>query len=72
MNLVGKNLPQARKRLGMNQQDLCNKLLAMNVSIDRASLSKIETGQRRVTDMELLAFSKALNVSVKYLLTGRK
>ena len=38
------------------------------VIIEREAISKIETGDRFVTDYELLVFAKVLGVSVDWLL----
>lgn len=67
-NLIGPSLRKARINLNFTQQDLSNKLEVMAIYIDRASISKIERQKRIVTDYELLALSKVLNVSVNWLL----
>ena len=38
------------------------------VIVEREAISKIETGDRFVTDYELLVFAKVLGVSVDWLL----
>ena len=37
------------------------------VTIEREAVSKIETGDRFVTDYELMVFAKVLNVSMEWL-----
>jgi hypothetical protein len=43
-------------------------LAGVLVSIDRAAIAKIELGQRRVCDFELIALADVLRVDVKWLL----
>jgi len=38
------------------------------MQIDQSGLSKIESGRRPVTDVEVIALAKALKVSVAWLL----
>jgi len=47
---------------------LAARLQIQGIRIERSGLSKIETGRRPVTDIEAVAFAKALKVSVAWLL----
>ena len=38
------------------------------MQVDQSGLSKIESGRRPVTDFEVIALARALNVSVAWLL----
>lgn len=67
-NIIGPALKRARINSRLTQQDLSNKLEIMAVYIDRASISKIEKQKRIVTDYELIALAKVLNVEVNWLL----
>lgn len=67
-NLIGPRLREARTKKGLTQKDLSEKLETHAIYIDRASISKIEKQKRIVTDLELVALSKILNVSVNWLL----
>ena len=66
-NIVGSNVRYLRKKRRMSQQALSNKLELMGVYVCRGSVSRIEDGSRTVTDIELLALSKALNASLNDL-----
>lgn len=68
-NIIGSRIKQARKdaKLFINQLDLVARLQAQGLSIDQSKLSKIENGQRPVTDIEIAALAKALKVSVDWL-----
>lgn len=52
----------------MSQQQLSDKLELYGVYVCRGSISRIEDFSRTVTDIELYAISKVLNVSIDYLL----
>ena len=69
-NLIGRQLKlaRARARPPLTQEAVSKRLADRGVYIDRAGIAKIETGIRSVLDFELLAISKALGVSVMWLL----
>lgn len=71
-NIVGIRVRQARKaaKPPITQSDLIARLQLLDMNIDQSGLSKIENGQRPVSDMEVLALAKALKVSVSWLLEG--
>lgn len=68
-NLCGDWIHQARTAQRMSQSDLAARMQVNGVIIEREAISKIETGDRFVTDYELLVFAKVLGVSVDWLLT---
>jgi len=69
-NIIGTRVQQARKanKPQITQIDLVARLQILGVSIDQSGVSKIESGQRPVSDIEVVAFAKALEVSVAWLL----
>ena len=67
-NICGKRVKEARKKLGLSQEDLAARLQVSGVVIERNSISRIESGERFVADYELLVLSRILNVSPLYLL----
>ena len=67
-NICGKRVKEARKKLGLSQDDLAARLQVSGVIIERNSISRIEGGARFVADYELLALSNILKVSPSYLL----
>ena len=67
-NICGKRVKEARKKLGLSQDDLAARLQISGVIIERNSISRIESGARFVADYELLALSNILKVSPSYLL----
>ncbi len=70
-NQVGQRIEALRKEKYMKQKQLLAQLQIKGIDLTHAGLSRIEGQFRMVTDYELLAFSEALNVSVKWLLTGQ-
>ncbi len=70
-NIVGKRVEQKRKSLGMKQKDLLTKLQIKGVDINASGLSKLEGQLRYVTDVELVALSEALGVSIDWLVSGQ-
>jgi transcriptional regulator with XRE-family HTH domain len=67
-NIAGSRVKIARLKNNLTQQELSAKLETLAVYIDRASISKIEQQKRIITDIELVALSQVLNVSVNWLL----
>lgn len=66
-NVIGYQIKSARIGCKMTQKELSVKLETLAVYIDRASISKLEQKKRIVTDIEILALSKVLNVSIPWL-----
>lgn len=54
----------------LSQANLAARMQVNGVTIGREAISKIETGDRIVTDYELLIFAKVLGVSMEWL-TGQ-
>jgi transcriptional regulator with XRE-family HTH domain len=67
-NICGTRVREARKKLGLTQDDLAAKLQVSGVILERNSVSRIESGTRFIADFELLALSKILNVTPGFLL----
>lgn len=64
MNLIGTKIKYYRGLKKMSQQALSNKLELMGVYVCRGSISRIEDRSRTVTDIELYAIAKALEVDI--------
>ena len=71
MNIVGERVKEQRQLLNISQTDLAARLQVLNVIVEQKAISRIELGERLVTDYELLALAEALNVSVTWLLKGQ-
>ena len=69
-NIIGERVRQARKNAKppITQLDLVARLQTAGIRIDQSGLSKLESGRRPVTDIEVVALAKTLKVSVEWLL----
>ena len=67
-NLIGPRVKLARTKQKLTRKDLLRKLNDLNVQTSVSSLSRLERQQRRVIDKEVFILSKALNVSMDWLL----
>lgn len=67
-NVSGKQIAKFRKELGMSQRQLADALQILGLDVDKNAIQRIESGQRFVTDIELIYISSALKKSVDQLL----
>ena len=70
-NISGERIHQIRTTMRMSQADLAARMQVNGVAIEREAISKIETGDRFVTDYELMIFARVFNVSMDWL-TGQE
>ena len=70
-NIAGKKLAQLRKSspTKMSQRILAEQMQLFGIDLDKNAIQRIESGQRFITDIELLAFSKVFQVSCDELLS---
>ena len=66
-NIIGPRIKAAREKAKISQRQLSEKLELLAVYTCRGSISRIENGKRAVTDIEIDAISKVLNVSLNEL-----
>ena len=66
-NISGDRIHQARTAMRLSQADLAARMQVNGVTIEREAISKIETGDRFITDYELMVFAKVLGVSLEWL-----
>ncbi len=62
-NLIGSRIREARVRAGYSQRQLSEQMELMAVYTCRGSISRIENGRRAITDIEIYAICRVLNVS---------
>ena len=67
-NIAGKRIKIMREKYGWSQSILAAKLQLENIILEQKAISKIELGSRIITDYELAAMAKILNVTVDWLL----
>jgi len=68
-NIIGKKVRELRLQKGLTQDQLAAKLEINEIKIDRIVISRIESGNRFVSDYELLEIAKALEVTPNQLLS---
>lgn len=56
----------------MSQRMLAEKLQLMGIDVDKNAIQRIESGQRFITDIELIALADALKVTVAKLYDNEK
>lgn len=71
-NLISKRLAELRQKHHMSQRDLANKLQLAGYDIDKNAITRIETNNRYVSDLELKAIAEIFHVSYAYLIDGKE
>ena len=66
-NIIGSRVRKARKEAKITQIDLAARLQVLGIKIDQAGMSKLEGGNRPVTDIEVAAIAKILKVPISRL-----
>lgn len=68
-NIVGEQIRAARlaEKPPATQQEVSARLETYGVILSDSSIGKIENGTRPVTDMQIIAFAKALKVRIAWL-----
>ena len=68
-NIIGERVKLAREKTipPITQKDLTARLQLEGLQIERVTISKIETGYREVTDVEIVAIAKSLGVTISWL-----
>lgn len=69
-NICGNKVREARQKKRLSQSDLAAKLQIEGVTIERDSISRIESGTRFVADYELKLLAQILRVDILWLLSS--
>lgn len=69
-NISGDRIHQMRTSKRLSQSDLAARMQVKGVTIEREAISKIETGDRFVTDYELMVFAQVLGVTMDWLVSS--
>lgn len=67
-NLTGKKLAEIRKAKGLSQRKLATKMQLLGFDVDNYFIRRVENGERFVTDIDLVIFSKALETPLSEIL----
>ena len=67
-NLCGRRIAAIRKEKNISQRKLAIKMQLLGFDVDHYFIRRVENGERFVTDIDLVIFSRALNVPITELL----
>lgn len=67
-NLCGRRITEIRKRKKLSQRKLATKMQLLGFDVDHYFIRRVENGERFVTDIDLVIFSKALEVPISDIL----
>lgn len=71
-NITGQRLIQLRHEKNISQRQLAKMMQVAGYDVDHHFIRRIENGERFVTDIELVALSKVLEVDIKDLIDETK
>ena len=66
-NIISENLKKYRIKNKLSQEQLCNKLALLGITMYKMDIYRIEHNKRSVKDFELLGLSKILKVDIRDL-----
>jgi transcriptional regulator with XRE-family HTH domain len=71
-NIVGVAVREYRKQLRISQRELADRLQIIGLDIDKNAVQRIESGQRFITDIELIYLAQVFNITVEELYEGNQ
>lgn len=71
-NICGENIAKYRKEIGISQRELADRLQLIGLDIDKNAVQRMESGQRFITDIEVVYLCSVLQKSFEqlFLLNG--
>ena len=69
-NLCGSRIAAIRKEKKLSQRKLAVKMQLLGFDVDHYFIRRVENGERFVTDIDLVIFSKALEVPISAMLSA--
>ena len=67
-NITGKQIKVRRNALGLTQEQVAAQMQTAGIQINQKAISRIESGDRIITDYELLRLSEILDTSAAKLM----
>ncbi len=67
-NIAGNNIKKLRKERNLTQEQVVARMQTYGIQIDQKAISRIENGDRIITDYELKRFAQILNTTMENLL----
>lgn len=68
INIIGAKLKKNRELQKISQEELCNKLALLGITLYKNDIYRIEKNKRVVKDFELWGIAKCLNVKIEDLI----
>ncbi len=69
-NLIGKRVAEIRKGQKLSQRKLAEKMQLLGFDVDHYFIRRVENGERFVTDIDLVIFSKVFSMPLGELVSG--
>ncbi len=66
-NICGKAICKYRKEMNLSQRAFADQLQLIGLDVDKNAIQRMESGQRFITDIELVYLAKALKRSIEDL-----
>ncbi len=63
-NICGVQIGAYRRAMKLSQRALADKLQLIGLDVDKNAIQRMESGQRFITDIELVYLSQALNCGI--------
>ncbi len=70
-NVTGKRIAEIRKSKMLSQRKLATKMQLLGFDVDHYFIRRVENGERFVTDIDLVIFSRALEVPISDMLSAQ-
>lgn len=71
-NVIGLTIARLRKELRISQRELADRLNTIGLAIDKNAVQRLESGQRFVTDLEMLYLAQVFDVTLNDLYADSK
>lgn len=71
-NVIGLTIARLRKELHISQRELADRLNTIGLAIDKNAVQRLESGQRFVTDLEMLYLAQVFDVTLNDLYANSK
>ena len=68
-NLSGRKIAEIRKNKKLSQRKLAAKMQLLGFDVDHYFIRRVENGERFVTDIDLVIFSRALEIPIMDLIS---
>ena len=67
-NITGIKMKELLKALKISQRELSDRLQVVGLDIDKNAVQRMESGQRFITDIEVISLAKVFGITVEELL----